>query len=316
MAKLKLSPAATVGNSGGRCTTDETLFKFMTAVIERLVKLRQLGTAHNYRAALRSFQRFRENTDIPLPDVTPRVMEEYQTYLKSSGVTLNSVSFYMRIMRAVYNRAVDQGLTPDTRPFRYVFTGMEKTRKRAIPLLEIKKINNLDLVDIPSLNFARDIFLFLFYCRGMSFIDAAFLKKTDIINGTLTYQRHKTGQRLYIKVIKPIRNLLDKYPAEESPFLLPIITKPGKNERRQYESALHRINRDLKTISEMAGLSTLLTTYVSRHSWATIASSKNIPINVISDALGHESIATTQIYLASVDASLIDKANEIVIGDL
>lgn len=293
---------------------EETLFKFMTGVIDRLIQLQQLGTAHNYKATLHSFQRFRNNTDLSLTDITPLMMEEYQTFLKSSGLSQNSISFYMRIMRAVYNRAIEKQITIDQRPFRNVFTGMEKTRKRAIPMNEMKQIYNLDLSESPELNFARDIFMFLFYCRGMSFIDAAFLKKTDIINGIITYRRHKTGQRLYIKVIQPIRKLLDKYPADGSPFLLPIITTPGKNERRQYETALHRINRDLKVISEKAGLTSPLTTYVSRHSWATIANSKNIPINVISGALGHESIATTQIYLASIDASVIDQANEIVIN--
>ena len=91
---------------------------------------------------------------------------------------------------------------------------------------------------------------------------------------------------------------------------------PGKDERKQYESALRRVNKSLKTIAEMAELPVTLTTYVTRHTWATIAKSKNVPVNVISDALGHDSITTTQIYLASIDTSTIDRANELIIKDL
>lgn len=150
----------------------------------------------------------------------------------------------------------------------------------------------------------------------MSFIDAAFLRKTDVQNGVLTYRRHKTNQVLRIKIINPIKELLDRYSNKSSPYLLPIIDCSVTDERKQYETALRRINNTLKHIADMVKLPVTLTTYVSRHTWATIAKSKNVPINVISDALGHESIATTQIYLASIDASVIDRANELIIKDL
>lgn len=244
------------------------------------------------------------------------LMEDYQAYLASLGVVPNSISFYMRILRAVYNRAVEQELTEDRRPFRTVFTGVEKTRKRAISISDIKRIRDLDLSLKPNLEFARNLFLFLFLCRGMSFIDAAFLKKSDIQSGILTYRRHKTNQVLHIKIIKPIKELVDRYSSNDSPYLLPIITRPHCDERRQYETALRRVNKSLKTIAGMVKLPIPLTTYVSRHAWATIAKSKNIPVNVISDALGHDSIATTQIYLASIDTFTIDRANELIIKDL
>ena len=150
----------------------------------------------------------------------------------------------------------------------------------------------------------------------MSFIDAVFLKKTDVRNGVLSYRRHKTGQLLHIKVVNQINELIERYTDKESPYILPIITVSGKDERTQYESALRRINNALKTIASMVDLQIPLTTYVSRHAWATIAKSKNISVNVISDALGHDSISTTQIYLASIDTSTIDRANELVISDL
>lgn len=281
-----------------RTEKGNTLFIFMEKVIERLQQLNHSGTAKNYSAALGSFKRFRNDEDI------------------SMGVVPNSISFYMRILRAVYNRAVDQELTKDRNPFRTVFTGTEKTLKRAISIGDIKRIRDLDLSLKPGLEFARDLFLFLFFCRGMSFIDAAFLKKTDIQNGILTYRRHKTGQVLHIKIIKPIKELIDRYSSNDSSYLLPIVTCPNCEERKQYETALRRTNNSLKLIADMIKLPIPLTTYVSRHAWATIAKSKNVPVNVISDALGHDSITTTQIYLASIDASVIDRVNELIIKDL
>ncbi len=299
-----------------RTGRENTFFIFMENAIERLRQLEHSGTAKNYSAALGSFKRFRNNEDIRMGAIDHILMEDYQAYLASMEVVPNSISFYMRILRAVYNRAVEQELTIDRNPFRTVFTGVEKTRKRAISISDIKRIRDLDLSLKPNLEFARDLFLFLFLCRGMSFIDAAFLKKSDIRNGVLTYRRHKTGQSLHIKVIRQIEEIINRYSNKDSPYLLPVITRLGEDERRQYESALRRMNKSLKTITGMIRLPVTLTTYVSRHAWATIAKSKNIPVNVISDALGHDSIATTQIYLASIDTSTIDRANELIIKDL
>ena len=299
-----------------RIGKENSFFVFMERTIDRLRQLNHTGTAKNYCAALSSFMRFRENRDISIESLDNLIMEDYQTYLNATGLVPNSISFYMRILRAVYNRAIEQNLTKDRRPCRTVFTGVEKTVKRAVPIRDIKRIKELDLSLKPNLVFARDVFLFLFLCRGMSFIDAAFLKKTDIQNGMLTYRRHKTKQELHIKVIRQIRELLERYPNENSPYLLPIISHPGVEERRQYESALHSVNKSLKTIAEMISLPVKLTTYVSRHAWATIAKSKNVPINIISDAMGHNSIATTQIYIASIESSIIDDANELIVSDL
>lgn len=299
-----------------RVAEDNMFFGFMECVILRLHQLNHIGTANNYRAALNSFKRFREGEDV-LIDATDHILiEDYQAYLKAMGLTPNSISFYMRILRAVYNRAVNQELTRDRRPFRYAFTGTEKTLKRAISLRDVKRIKYLDLSKKPSLMFARDIFLFLFFCRGMSFIDAAFLKKTDIRNGMLIYRRHKTNQLLHVKVVKQISEIIERYSIRCSPNLLPIIAHPGTDERRQYESALRRINNALKETGRLVKLPIPLTTYVARHAWATIARQKNVPVPVISDALGHDSEATTQIYLASIDTSTIDRANDLIIKDL
>ena len=305
---------ALAGN--GHTARSATFFVFMEKVILRLRALGKTGTANNYHAALTSFMRFRKGADLPFGAVSHAMMEDYQASLCASGLVPNSISFYMRILRAVYNRAITDGLAVDGRPFRTVFTGIEKTSKRALSALDLKRIKALDLSLQPYLAFARDLFLFLFMCRGMSFVDAAYLRKTDVQGGVLTYRRRKTGQQIQVKVIPKIAELLRRYPADGLPYLLPIITDPGRDERRQYESALRRVNKALKVIGQRLNLPLALTTYVTRHSWATIAKAKNVPVNVISDALGHDSLATTQIYLASIDHSVVDAANDLVVNML
>ncbi len=149
----------------------------------------------------------------------------------------------------------------------------------------------------------------------MSFVDAAFLRKSDISCGVLTYRRQKTNQLLHIKIEPEMREIIDRYSRQDSLYLLPLIYPLG-DVRKQYEAALHRINDNLKEVGRMANLEKPLTTYVSRHSWATIAKYKNVSLPVISEALGHDSETTTQIYLSSIDRITIDKANRLIIDGL
>ena len=241
---------------------------------------------------------------------------EYENYLKSNGLIPNTISFYMRNLRAVYNRAVEKGITVQRNPFRYVYTGVDKTVKRALSVSMIRKIRDLDLRNSPSMDYARDIFMFSFYTRGMSFVDMAYLKKKDLQHGVLSYRRQKTNQQLFIKWEKPMQQIIDKYDTSSTPYLLPIIKDVNSDARRQYHNASHLVNAKLKKIGVDLGLPLVLTSYVARHTWASVARSKNISLSVISEAMGHDSENTTRIYLASLDMSVIDKANEIILKSL
>ena len=294
-----------------------SLFNFMQGIIARLQQLGKQRTSETYRATLRSFMQFRDGKDIPVEEIDADMMLTYEAHLRNKGLARNSTSFYMRILRAVYNRAVEKGVTVNRNPFKQVYTGVDKTVKRAIPLKAIKQIKNLDLTMQPSLEFARDIFLFSFYTRGMSFIDIAYLRKHDLANGVLTYRRRKTGQQLLIRWEKCMQEIVKKYGTPtDSPYLLPIITAPGNAERVQYQTMLHRVNYCLKKIATLAAIPVQLTMYVARHSWASAAKSKNIPISVISEGMGHDSEMTTQIYLASLDTTVVDRANAQILKDL
>jgi hypothetical protein len=242
-----------------------SFFTFMEEVIGNLKKLDKVRTVEAYTTTLNSFRRFREERDVPLDMVDSDMVLAYEAYLKANGVSPNSSSFYMRNLRAVYNRAVEKELTPQRFPFKHVYTGVDKTIKRAMPLKVIKKIKEMDLELNPSADFARDMFLFSFYTRGMSFVDMAYLRKKDLANGILSYRRRKTGQQLFIKWEKCMQEIVDKYDTESSIYLLPIIKPYSKtDERTQYIYAGHNINRSLKAIGKELGLSLPLTMYTSK----------------------------------------------------
>lgn len=295
-----------------RLTKEVSLFSFWHNVIAQLKQLGKVRTAETYTATLKSFMKYQNNQNVPLDGITSDMMLLYEAHLKARGVRMNTISFYMRIFRAVYNRAVEKGLTPQNNPFRHVYTGVDKTVKRAIPIKEIKALKDFDLSMHPTLDFTRDMFMFSFYTRGMSFVDMAYLRKSDIKNGILTYRRRKTGQELTIKWEKCMADIVAKYPENKTDFLLPIIKEQG-NERKQYDNALHLVNYHLKELSERLKLQRPLTMYVARHSWASAAKAKNIPLSVISEGMGHDSEATTQIYLASLETSVVDKANKMIL---
>ncbi len=295
----------------------QSLFGFMQDIIRQLKQLGKVRTSETYTAALASFMKFREGQDILLGEIDSDTMMLYEAWLKGKGICPNSTSFYMRILRAVYNRAVEKELTEQKYPFKHVYTGIDKTVKRAVPLKEIKHIKELDLTLKPHLEYARDMFLFSFYTRGMAFIDMAYLKKSDLKNGILTYRRRKTGQQLTIKWEKCMEEIVSKYKnAYNTEYLLPIIVNPLVDARKQYRNAIYRVNTALKDIAKSVGLSIALTMYCTRHSWASIAKTKNIPISVISEGMGHDSEETTRIYLASLDTSIVDKANSLIIKSL
>ena len=294
----------------------QSLFNFMQGVIAQLQKMGKQRTSETYRCTLKSFMQFREDKDVLLEDIDSDLMLMYEAYLRGRGLTKNSTSFYMRILRAVYNRAVEKDLTTNRNPFKHVYTGIDKTIKRAIPLKAIKQIKNLNLSLQPSLDFARDMFLFSFYTRGMSFIDMAYLKKKDLSGGILSYRRRKTGQLLFIRWEKCMQEIVDKYDNPLSEYLLPVIRTMNGDERTQYQNSMYLINRKLKIIGKIVNVQLSLTMYIARHSWASIAKSKNVPISVISEGMGHDSEMTTQIYLASLDTSAVDKANCLILNSL
>ena len=312
--------------------TSESLFQFMNLHIALLMKNGQYRTMLHYKATLNSFKRYRDNKDIALSEIDAEAMRSYEAYLHHTAeVCRNTSSFYLRILRATYNKAVAKGLTPQQHPFKDVYTGIAQTRKRAIPTESVSQIKRLDSVKdlTPKEEMARDTFLMCFYLRGISFIDLAHLRKSDLKDDYLHYTRSKTGQRLTIRWEEEMQELMKKYQAQtcSSPYLFPFLVDYGnksqvktidkiQEEVRLYHNAEARISYHLRKLGAKIGVKGKLTLYVARHSWATTARDKNIPISVISEALGHHSETTTQIYLNSIKSSEVDDANAKILAVL
>ena len=296
--------------------TPDSVFNFICEQIRHKKGLGKVRSAETYRSMLNSLMHFRKGRDLTFDMMDGGLMELYEAWMLQCGLTRNTTSFYMRILRTNYKLAVERGITADRHPFRHVYCGMDKTMKRSIPFSEIKKINDLELSQKPGLDFARDMFMFSFCTRGMSFIDMAYLKKTDLNNGHLAYRRKKTGQLLTMEWTKQMQDIVDKYKQNGTRYLLPIITREDGSERRQYQNMMRKINRLLKGIARLTGLQLPLSMYYTRHSWATIARGKDVPLAIISEGLGHDSETTTQIYLNSIKSSEVDKANRMILEGL
>ena len=312
--------------------TSESLFQFMNLLIALLLKNGQLRTSLHYKATLNSFKRYRDNKDIALREIDAEEMRSYEAYLHHTAkVCSNTSSFYLRILRATYNKAVAKGFTPQQHPFYDVYTGIAQTSKRAIPTESVSQIKRLHSVKelTPNEEMARDTFLMSFYLRGISFIDLAHLRKSDLKDGYLHYIRSKTGQRLTIRWEKEMQDLLEKYQAQtiSSPYLFPFLVNDGnksqdksvgkmQEEVRLYHNTEARISYHLRKLGAKIGIKGKLTLYVARHSWATAARDNHISISVISEALGHHSEITTQIYLRSIKSSEVDDANAKILAVL
>lgn len=288
------------------------LLRYIDTQIDRKKTLKKEGTAAAYRSTRLSLAKFLNGSDIRMSAIDLRFIRQYEDFLYNSGVTGNTVSYYLRNLRTLYNQAVTDGYHPHGEyPFAKAQTRPAKTVKRALTRKDLQALANLGLEEMPELKFARDLYLFSFYAQGMAFVDIVLLKKSDIYNGVLTYSRHKSKQLIRIAVTPQMQELMDKYETEGE-YVFPIISEKSLSEYKQYRLSLGRINRYLKKIAVMIDIAVPLTTYTARHTWATLARDYGAPVSVISAGLGHTSEEMTRIYLKEFDVSQLDKVNSMV----
>lgn len=304
-----------------------SLRNFVRRLSSELIRLGQERTARAYRTAVGGLIEFNNGKDLPLSHINSFLIKSYERVMKEKGKSLNTISFYMRNLRAIYNKAVNKGYVENKyeNPFREVYTGVDKTRKRALTQEEILRLHNLEFSQLLDGKKATDsvdlglykawrLFFFCFHTRGMSYVDMAYLRKDNIHGNIIRYYRKKTGQLIEVKITPRLQSLIDSFADEvkHSPYLFPIIRDSQKSKRLYYESGLRQQNRCLKILAVKADINRSLSTHVSRHSWATMAKKENLPIWVISESLGHNNEKTTYTYLASLDRSALDRANDIV----
>ena len=287
--------------------------------IEELLRQGRHGTAGTYRSTLTAFGRFAGNRHYQLCDLDEPTVMEFRNFLVREGLKVNTVTFYLCKLRAVYNRAVREGFAPrGMDPFGGVAFRTEKTRKLAVDDTVLRRVAGAKLPR-GALAVARDLFLFSFYCRGMSFVDMAYLRQGDIEGDVIRYRRRKTGQLFTVRIIPPLRAILDRYREICSPMALPILmvkdeeggfrpfvlSGAGPDEQRRNEQEMYkryRQNRSeflhhLRRLSKLLGLERNLTFNMARHTWASRARREGIPMTIISEGLVHTSEKTTRIYL-------------------
>ena len=296
-------------------TSNISFINFFDKRIKILEEFQRHGTARNYKSAKTSLNSFLNGRDISLLEINHHIIEEYSLWLQNRHILKNTISFYMRILRAVYNRAVKEGLVAQSNPFRDVYTGVDKTRKRFINPDVVKRLIALQIQD-RKLSLARDLFIFGIFTRGMSFVDIAFLKKENIKGSEISYIRSKTHHKMTVRIEKETYAILQNYISAKpsSKYIFPIIDDSLEmSPYSQYEKALCSYNYRLRKLRNILKLDTPLTSYTVRHTWASIASRMNIPLAVISQGMGHTSQRTTEIYLAELESGQIDLANKQII---
>jgi len=309
-----------------RCR-DNHFSEYARLLAEELDASGHVRTARAYRTAVKRLAGFTRKS-IPLSAVSRELVESFEKQLKTEGLLPNTISFYMRNLRVIYNKAVEEGLIQDKgrNPFKHVFTGFHKTAKRALSLSQMQQMQEMEYsrwlvyghtaltVGQASLYKSWRLFSFCFHARGMCFTDMAYLKKENISRGVIRYYRKKTGGLIEVKVTPEMQRIIGSFAAETagSCYVFPVITHADRNTRLQYESGLSLQNRLLKQLAKQAGIDVALSTHVARHSWASIAKHSDMPLWVISEGLGHSSEKTTYTYLAGLERSRLDTANETV----
>lgn len=290
--------------------------------IDRLRKEGRYSTAHVYKHAIRSFTRFCGSQSITFGEINRDTLKKYSNYLAASHLKPNTISTYMRMLRSIYNRGVDMRQAPYVHGlFRDVFTGVDTRQKKAIPIGELHTLLNED-PKTEKLRRTQAVANLLFQFCGMPFVDFAHLEKSNLEQGLLKYNRMKTGTPMSIEILDSAQDaiayLCSKYSAthpDHPDYLFHILSGEYKrNEEgayREYQSALRRFNNDLKCLSRQLRIRSSITSYTLRHSWATTAKYRGVPIEMISESLGHKSIKTTQIYLKGFELEERTKVNKL-----
>ena len=299
-----------------------SLTDFMNEVIVELQQEGRFATANIYKYALRAFTQSVGGGEIFWGGLNRRALHRFQTYLEDLQKSYNTISTYIRALRAVYNRAVDRGLVAgELRLFANLKTGVTSEKKRAVTASQMQKLvhtpENRKLS--PKICQAQDTLSLMILLQGMPYTDLAHLHKNDLNGGLLTCHRQKTGTELCVKVVPEAMVLIDRYRNYEpnSPYLLNFLsgTCSDKEAFEEYQGKLRELNLHLSKLPELCGVEGVkVSSYTARHTWATLAKYCQVPEEIISEGLGHSSLEVTRTYLKSFGGDELEKANRIIIN--
>lgn len=292
------------------CTVDN----YFGRTIERMESVDQYGTASKYRITRSLLRRFHPQ-ELRFEDITLPFLRDFELFLRQKGNQDNSIATKFSVLRAVYNRASEEKIfSSEDNPFSRFKLGRlwTSTRKRAISKMDIHRLMALDLSD--RAEFARDIFLFSYFMAGINFCDIAGLRHSNIRNGRLVYARHKTRKEMNCRINTEAETIIEKYANTRItdnyifPVLNPTVHKTERQRKDRIKKVLKSVNGELRKIGNELGLVFPLTTYVARHSYASVLKHAGVDVSLISESLGHADLTTTQIYLDSFGNSRIDEA--------
>lgn len=271
-----------------------------------------------YRSVMFSIECFLGTSSVKLKTIFTRsFLLDYKSFLARKGYKQNTRASYLSTLSSLYKQVAGRGmLTYNPMLFSGITVCVVPGKKRALVPDFLARIFYADLSAQPGLTACRDYFMLSVLLQGMSFIDLAYLRKADVEDGLVTYRRRKTGGLVHVPLSPEVEKLFAKYAdsVKNSPYLLPLITLPGKAGYQQYQTARHRQNMQLKRLAAYLGLSVNLTTYVARHSWATTAYHGGINVAVVGQGMGHREEKTTRIYLAPFDCEELAEANRVVLN--
>jgi integrase len=257
-------------------------FGFIAYANSRVEKLKDEGrydAANKLKMYLRRFITYLGKNEVPFKDFDALLMRNYHTWLKNQELGRNTISLYIRNLKRVYKLAVNDGLAADSNPFEGMDVSYRvKKERNGLTLDEVKRLRDLDLSGESEMTvFARDIFLFTVYTKGMRSDDIFRLTSKNIKDGRLTYRQHVTGKEISIPWEPALKKIADRYKQDGTPLLFPVVTAKSPREQwRQYDGLLHRINYSLKKLGERIGLDYPLNLTVARHSWESMTKSVSI----------------------------------------
>lgn len=295
----------------------KTIYKFAQELINQLRIDGQIGNAWVYESTVNALKSFHPE-DITFEQIDYQFLTKYNSFLVGRKIKHNSIYLYVRTLRIFYNKAIKSKIVDRSLyPFYDYKLRPEKTKKRAVDLITLKKVSSVELPIDSAIWHARNYFMLSFYLIGISIVDLSLLKKSDLKNGRVSYKRRKTGKWYDIKLHADALRVLHFY-QNNSEYILPLVDPVVSTEEqmiRGIKSKTKLINKYLHEIVKLLKIDQKITTYTSRHSWATIAKKSGFSIELIAEALGHEyGNRTTAVYLDTFDQSVIDGVNEKVIA--
>lgn len=299
--------------------TPQLVDSYFERQTEQMKRAGKINTSIKYATTRTSLSKFHP-AKFRFEDINAKFLNDFESFLHMEGNQPNSIATKFSVLKAVYNKALaDKIFICKENPFTSYKVGKHwtQTRKRAVHKEDIQRLIDAKLPATHSqyTEFARDIFLFSYFSAGINFKDIATLRYSDMDNDRIFYRRHKTGKQMTCRLIPQAREIIAKYRREDAgseDYIFPILDRRVHRTEQQIHDRVHKvltkINRELKLWSEQLGLSTKLTTYVARHTFATVLKRSGVSVALISESLGHSDLSTTQIYLDSFENSQIDAA--------